>query len=189
MAMYPDVQKKAQAELDAVIGSHSLPDFSDRPNLPYVEAVVKECLRWHNVATLGVPHVSSEDIEVRGYLIPKGSVLIPNAWYVVLSPYATQAAWAYTPEGRCRARRANIPIRTISNPSGSFSMASRTPKCGIRTSGSSVLVGGTCPFTTSRKDTSRYSLDLGFVLDGIWLTLHSSSSLLRSCTHSTSRLL
>ena len=83
MAMYPDVQKKAQTELDRVVGSGRLPDFNDRPNLPYIEAVVKECLRWHNVATLGVPHLSSEDIELKGYLIPKGSSLIPNAWYGV----------------------------------------------------------------------------------------------------------
>ena len=82
MAMYPLVQKNAQAELDMVIGPNRLPDFSDRPNLPYVEAVVKECFRWHNVATLGAPHISSEDIEVRGYLIPKGSILVANAWCV-----------------------------------------------------------------------------------------------------------
>ena len=48
-----DVQKKAQAELDQVIGSDRLPSFSDRDNLPYIHAVVLEILRWHNVAPLG----------------------------------------------------------------------------------------------------------------------------------------
>ena len=82
MVMCPDVQRRAQAELDTVVGSERLPDFTDRSRLPYVEAVVKECLRWHNVATLGVPHLSSEDIELNGYFIPKGSSLIPNTWCV-----------------------------------------------------------------------------------------------------------
>lgn len=53
MAMYPKVQGKAQAELDAVIGSQRLPEFSDRPSLPYVNALVKETMRWQLVGPLG----------------------------------------------------------------------------------------------------------------------------------------
>lgn len=49
----PDVQKKAQAEIDAVIGNDRLPRLSDREHLPYVCAVVTEVLRWHNVAPTG----------------------------------------------------------------------------------------------------------------------------------------
>ena len=53
MALYPEVQKKAQAEIDAVVGPYRLPDFNDRPSLPYINAVVKESLRWNVVAPLG----------------------------------------------------------------------------------------------------------------------------------------
>ena len=53
MALHPEVQKKAQAEIDAVVGLNRLPDFEDRPFLPYVNAVVKESMRWHLVAPLG----------------------------------------------------------------------------------------------------------------------------------------
>lgn len=53
MTLYPEVQKTAQAELDAVIGSDRLPSFSDRPQLPYLEAVLKEVLRWNPVAPMG----------------------------------------------------------------------------------------------------------------------------------------
>ena len=53
MALYPEVQKKAQAEIDAVIGPDRLPDFQDRPSLPYINAVVKESMRWHLVVPLG----------------------------------------------------------------------------------------------------------------------------------------
>jgi cytochrome P450 len=47
MALYPEVQKKAQAEIDAVVGPHRLPDFEDRPSLLYINAIVKESMRWH----------------------------------------------------------------------------------------------------------------------------------------------
>ena len=49
MALYPEVQKKAQAEIDAVVGPTRLPDFHDRPSLPYINAVVKESSRWNLV--------------------------------------------------------------------------------------------------------------------------------------------
>ena len=53
MALYPEVQKKAQAEIDAVVGPDRLPEFEDRPFLPYINAVVKEAMRWHLVVPLG----------------------------------------------------------------------------------------------------------------------------------------
>ena len=53
MAIYPEVQKKAQAEIDAVVGPHRLPDFEDRPSLPYINAIIKESMRWHLVLPLG----------------------------------------------------------------------------------------------------------------------------------------
>jgi cytochrome P450 len=54
MMLYPDIQKRAQAELDSVIGREQLPTFDDRPRLPFVDAVCKEILRWHPVAPIGV---------------------------------------------------------------------------------------------------------------------------------------
>ena len=53
MALYPEVQKKAQMEIDAVIGNNRLPDFSDRDALPYTNAIVKEAMRWQPVTPLG----------------------------------------------------------------------------------------------------------------------------------------
>lgn len=54
MVLYPEVQKKAQAELDAVIGPNRLPEFGDRPSLPYIQAVIKETLRWQMVTPCGM---------------------------------------------------------------------------------------------------------------------------------------
>ncbi len=82
MSLYPDVQKKARAELDAVVGSTRLPDLRDRPNLPYINAIVKETLRWHTVVPLSLPHVSTADDEYDGFFIPKGSIVMVNAWSV-----------------------------------------------------------------------------------------------------------
>ena len=79
MAMHPDVQRKAQAELDAVVGSHRLPCYADRSSLPYVDAIVKELARWQPVVPL-VTHVSSADDEYKGYFIPKGSLVVGNSW-------------------------------------------------------------------------------------------------------------
>jgi cytochrome P450 len=53
MLLHPEVQVKAQAEIDEVIGRERLPDMDDRNSLPYVECVLKEVLRWQSVVPLG----------------------------------------------------------------------------------------------------------------------------------------
>ena len=65
MANNPDVQKRAQAELDAVVGPDRLPTMEDKPSLPYISALVKECLRWRSVVPLPPPHVTTEEDEDR----------------------------------------------------------------------------------------------------------------------------
>ena len=82
MTMYPDVQHKAQEEIDHIIGNDRLPGFGDRENLPYVDAIVKEVLRWHPVAPMGLPHMTTEDDIYNGFLIPKGALILPNIWCV-----------------------------------------------------------------------------------------------------------
>ena len=54
----PDVQEKAHAELDTVIGEGRLPEFSDQPHLPYINAIVTEVLRWNSVAPTGITFLS-----------------------------------------------------------------------------------------------------------------------------------
>ena len=55
MALFPEVQKKAQAEIDAIVGPDRFPMLSDRQSLPYMEAVLKEIHRWNPVPRLGKP--------------------------------------------------------------------------------------------------------------------------------------
>ncbi|KAI0372684.1 cytochrome P450 [Pilatotrama ljubarskyi] len=80
MATHKEAQAKAQAELDSVIGSDRLPTFSDRTSLPFMNALIKEVLRWHVISPIGVAHRSVADDEYDGYLIPAGSIMIPNIW-------------------------------------------------------------------------------------------------------------
>ena len=53
MSLYPEVQAKAQREIDQVIGTNRLPSYKDRSSLPYLTALIKEVLRWNPVAPLG----------------------------------------------------------------------------------------------------------------------------------------
>ncbi|KNZ80387.1 O-methylsterigmatocystin oxidoreductase [Termitomyces sp. J132] len=76
----PAVVKKAQEELDRVVGLNHLPTFDDEDSLPYITAITKETLRWRDVAPFGVPHLLDVDDEYMGYRLPKGSLVIANAW-------------------------------------------------------------------------------------------------------------
>ena len=53
LVLFPQVQRRAQAELDAVIGRDRLPKLDDRPRLPYIEALCKELIRWNMVTPTG----------------------------------------------------------------------------------------------------------------------------------------
>ena len=87
MLLYPEVQKKAQEELARVVGPNRLPEFDDRPNLPYLEAIMKEVLRWQMVTPV-VVHVTSEADEYKGMYIPKNSViLIVCLGYIIFLSY------------------------------------------------------------------------------------------------------
>jgi cytochrome P450 len=79
MVLNPDIQKKAQKILDEVVGPHRLPTFADRPNLPYIDHIVQETLRWSPVSPLGVPHRSLRDDTYNGHFIPGGSFVYANA--------------------------------------------------------------------------------------------------------------
>ncbi|KAF8135167.1 CyP450 monooxygenase [Boletus edulis] len=80
MLMFPDVQKKAQAEIDRVTGGNRMPDFGDRPSMVYLEAAYRELLRWAQVAPLGVPHMTTGHDVYEGYFIPKDTLVFPNIW-------------------------------------------------------------------------------------------------------------
>ena len=80
MVLFPEAQRRAQKELDNVVGSNRLPDYEDRENLPYINALCKEVLRWHPIVPLGVAHRLTQDDFFKGYFIPAGTIIVGNAW-------------------------------------------------------------------------------------------------------------
>ena len=86
MIINPDVMKKAQEELDRVVGKKHLPDFTDRDNLPYVSALVKELFRWGPPLPVSVPKRTTQDDVYRGYFIPAGTTVIESIWAVFRDP-------------------------------------------------------------------------------------------------------
>ncbi|CAO2205806.1 unnamed protein product [Urochloa humidicola] len=95
----PQVLAKATEELDRVIGRDRLVTEGDIPNLPYLEAVVKESMRLHPVVPMLVPRVSREDTSVGGYDIPKGTRVLVNTWAIGRDPAVWgDAAEEFRPE-------------------------------------------------------------------------------------------
>lgn len=98
MSLFPDVQKRAQQEIDKVVGPGRLPSFGDRHKLPYTNAIVKETLRWLPVVPMGIPHASENDDVFRGYHIPKGSILLPAMWWFTHDPQVYHDPESFMPE-------------------------------------------------------------------------------------------
>ncbi|KAF3016326.1 hypothetical protein E8E15_004453 [Penicillium rubens] len=80
MTKYPEVQAKAHAEIDSIIGHDRSPAWSDWSKLPYINMIIKESHRWRPVSPLGVPHAVAEDDHINGKLIPQGSSIVLNVW-------------------------------------------------------------------------------------------------------------
>ena len=99
MVAHPEIQKRAQDELDAAVGRSRTPTFADAPNLPYIQALVKESLRWRPPVPLGVPHATTEDDWYEGMFIPKGTICMVNLWQCHHDPetYGPDAA-SFNPE-------------------------------------------------------------------------------------------
>lgn len=82
MIAYPEKQKKCQYELDAVVGRSRMPTFKDQDSLPYLQATVRETLRWRPFSPLGVHHLTRKDDWYKSYFIPKGTMCFANIWYM-----------------------------------------------------------------------------------------------------------
>ncbi|EUC61288.1 cytochrome P450 family protein [Rhizoctonia solani AG-3 Rhs1AP] len=82
MLLYPKVAEKAREEIDRVVGADRLPTISDRPDLPYLECVLLETLRWYPVTPLSIPRRLNQDDEYRGYRIPANSTVYNNVYAI-----------------------------------------------------------------------------------------------------------
>lgn len=98
MILFPQVQHKAQEEIDRVVGTSRLPSFADRERLPYISALVQETLRWWPIAPMGFPHTADDDVEYNGLRIPKGAYLLPAVWWFLHDPEVYADPESFDPE-------------------------------------------------------------------------------------------
>ncbi|KAI0336626.1 cytochrome P450 [Cubamyces sp. BRFM 1775] len=100
MTLWPDIQTRAQNELDALLGTSwaRLPTFADREQLPYVNAIVLELLRWNPAVPLGLAHRLTEDDVYRGWVIPKGTIVWANIRSMLQDPLVFPEPTEFRPE-------------------------------------------------------------------------------------------
>lgn len=98
MLVHPEVQKRAQQELDDVLAMDRLPTFADRSKVPFVDCIVWECLRWNPVLPMGLARLVSSDDEYNGYFIPNGTSILPNVWAILHDPDVYPDPLIFSPE-------------------------------------------------------------------------------------------
>ncbi|KAH0718663.1 hypothetical protein KY285_014694 [Solanum tuberosum] len=82
----PEVLEKARTEIDNHVGKDRLVDEADLPKLKYLQSIISETLRLFPAAPMLLPHESSEDCKVAGFHIPRGTMLLVNAWAIHRDP-------------------------------------------------------------------------------------------------------
>ncbi|CCM04602.1 uncharacterized protein FIBRA_06784 [Fibroporia radiculosa] len=98
MVTNPDVFRKAQEEIDRVIGDARLPDLHDRGTLPYLDCILKELFRWNPPLPLCLPHRLKKDDDYLGYSIPGDSLVLPNLWAMGRDPDVYNSPESFCPE-------------------------------------------------------------------------------------------
>ncbi|KAN0092733.1 Cytochrome P450, partial [Tylopilus felleus] len=98
MALHPEAQAKAQEEIDRVVGTQHLPDFGDRSNLPYVEAIYLETLRWRPVVPCALPRLTATSDIYEGMYVPKGAIVLTNVWAIAHDETLFKDPMSFIPE-------------------------------------------------------------------------------------------
>ncbi|KAK0452985.1 cytochrome P450 [Desarmillaria tabescens] len=111
MLANPEAQRRAQEEIDVVLGPGELPRFVDENSLPFVSAVVKEVLRWKNVTPMGIPHALTAEDVYQGYNIPSGSTVIANIWAMLHDETTYPEPHSFRPERFMKEGKLNPDIR------------------------------------------------------------------------------
>ncbi|KAG5650875.1 hypothetical protein H0H81_010675 [Sphagnurus paluster] len=107
----PEALRKARQEIDRVVGTERLPNFGDRDSLPYIIAVTKEALRWKDVGPLAIPHFIDVEDEYKGYRIPAGSIVLPNAWAILHNEAAYPDPFTFNPDRFMKDGKLNEDIK------------------------------------------------------------------------------
>jgi len=122
MAMNPEIQKLVQQEMDSVLSANRMvfPTFELKSSLPYLDAVIKETMRWHPALPLSMARMTSSDDSYRGFDIPKGTIVIPNVWSI-----AMEGSSKYPPEVFAPERHLDPEVETVDPRTYSFGFGRR----------------------------------------------------------------
>uniref|UniRef100_A0AAR2L2D0 Cytochrome P450 2J2-like n=1 Tax=Pygocentrus nattereri TaxID=42514 RepID=A0AAR2L2D0_PYGNA len=116
MMKYPEIQTKVQEEINRVIGQSRQPCMTDKPNMPYTDAVIHEIQRAGNTVPLGFPKSASKDVTLGGYFIPKGTAVTTNLSSVLSDKTEWETPNTFNPghflddQGQFRKREAFLPF-------------------------------------------------------------------------------
>ncbi|EJD46775.1 cytochrome P450 [Auricularia subglabra TFB-10046 SS5] len=97
MVLWPEYQRKAQQELDRVVGDR-LPEFADCDSLPYLEAIIREIYRRYPVTPMALAHAVEQDDHYDGFYIPKGTIVLANVWAMMHDGDVYQDPFTFNPD-------------------------------------------------------------------------------------------
>ena len=96
---HPDVQARLHCELDEFFGKNArLPEFSDRPDLPYLEAFTAELHRSASDNPLALPHSTTRDTSLAGFFIPRDTTVFVNLWGIHHDPDYWREPFSFRPD-------------------------------------------------------------------------------------------
>jgi cytochrome P450 len=104
---HPTIMKKAQEELDTIVGRARPVLMSDLPNLIYLQAIIKENFRLHPAFPLGVPHSNTKDVQLLNYKIPANTIVLVNIWAIGRDPELWKNPLEFDPD---RFSNSNIDV-------------------------------------------------------------------------------
>lgn len=111
MAIHPEIQKKAQGEIDQLLGGGRLPTLADQDHLPYISALIKEIYRWHTPLPISIPKLLREDDNYKGYHLPKGATIIENVWAIFHDSAMYPEPHKFNPERFLKDGKLNPSVR------------------------------------------------------------------------------
>ncbi|CAO4386798.1 unnamed protein product [Caenorhabditis nigoni] len=97
MMKYPEIQDKVRKEIFEVVGTSRLPSMSDKPNMPYTQAVVHEVQRHSNMIPFLGTHTNTEDITVKGQNVPTGSMIFAQIWSILKNDSVFEESHKFNP--------------------------------------------------------------------------------------------
>ncbi|KAI1407228.1 cytochrome P450 [Hypoxylon sp. FL1857] len=95
---HPDVQERGQREVDTAVGPNRWPTLEDYDRLPYIRAIVDETHRFRPVFPIGLPHMSSKEVNYKGYHIPEDSLIFMNTYGIFHDPNMYEDPETFNPE-------------------------------------------------------------------------------------------